>query len=161
MNHERQAVPRPAARVLLLDTEDRVLLFSGVDPAGARWWFPPGGGCEAGETAEETAHRELFEETGLRGVRLMCELGHRRGIASWEGATYDCQERWFLARVEPFTPDIGGFTEQEKRLVSAPRWWTVAELERTEDRLVPRSLAALVRDLLQNGPPAHPVEIEF
>lgn len=32
-------------------------------------WGIPGGGMELGESLEETAHRELFEETSLRAKK--------------------------------------------------------------------------------------------
>jgi hypothetical protein len=36
---------RHSVRVLLLDDDDRLLLFAGEEPAtGARFWFPVGGG---------------------------------------------------------------------------------------------------------------------
>ena len=59
-------VVRPTARVLLLDDADRVLMFCGNDPAdpGSRFWYPPGGGIEPGETPEVAARREVLEETG-------------------------------------------------------------------------------------------------
>jgi 8-oxo-dGTP diphosphatase len=44
---------------------DDVLLVRRAKPPGAGQWSLPGGAQELGETAEECARRELFEETGL------------------------------------------------------------------------------------------------
>jgi 8-oxo-dGTP pyrophosphatase MutT (NUDIX family) len=150
---------RPGARVLVLDGADRVLLFASVDDDGRRFWYPPGGGSEPGETAEETARRELWEETGLRDVELGAEIWRRRGLASWGGVTYDCRERWFLARVAECRVDTRGFTEQEQRSIAVHRWWTVGELASTADRLVPDNLAELVCGLLHDGPPERPIDL--
>ena len=49
---------RQAARVVLLDDRDRVLLFRGFDPADpdrGSWWFTPGGGINPGESLEAAA----------------------------------------------------------------------------------------------------------
>lgn len=46
---------RQAARVVLLDDRDRVLLFRGFDPADpdrGSWWFTPGDGIKPGESLE-------------------------------------------------------------------------------------------------------------
>ena len=64
---------RTAARVMLLDDADRVLLLSGTDPAvtaggSYRWWITPGGGVETGRGPAGAALRELAEETGLHLV---------------------------------------------------------------------------------------------
>ncbi|HEY3281859.1 MAG TPA: NUDIX domain-containing protein [Armatimonadota bacterium] len=49
--------------VLVLDTEGRLLLHRRSDNG---CWGIPGGCMEPGETLEETARREVLEETGLR-----------------------------------------------------------------------------------------------
>ena len=60
---------RNAARVILLDAHDRVLLLHGcdADQRERTWWFTVGGGLDAGESALDAAVRELREETGYEG----------------------------------------------------------------------------------------------
>lgn len=51
------------AGVFVFDKEGRVLLHLRPDKEG---WAHPGGFMELNESVEETARREVFEETGLR-----------------------------------------------------------------------------------------------
>ncbi len=144
----------------MIDPAERVLLLAGKDDAGRPFWFTPGGGQEASETTEATLRRELREETGLVDVALGAELWRRRGAATWGGITYDCRERCFLARVAAFAPETSGFTELERREIAGVRWWSVEELATATDRLVPGSLAELVRAVLRDGPPPRPLILE-
>jgi 8-oxo-dGTP pyrophosphatase MutT (NUDIX family) len=48
--------------VLVLDAQNRLLMMKRSDSSN---WGVPGGAMELGETTEETARRELLEETGL------------------------------------------------------------------------------------------------
>lgn len=54
--------------ILLEDGQGRVLLQLRSD--NHRWCFSAAGSMEPGESAEETARRELLEETGLTANRL-------------------------------------------------------------------------------------------
>ncbi len=59
---------RVCAKVLLVDSQHRVLLFSGIDrqlPEAPPVWFAVGGALDDGESVEEAAIRETLEETGL------------------------------------------------------------------------------------------------
>lgn len=53
--------------VLILDEHNRLLMMKRTDSGN---WGIPGGAMELGESAEETARRELFEETGLEAGNL-------------------------------------------------------------------------------------------
>ena len=59
--------PVPATCVILTDPSDHVLLVKRSVEPGVGLWCLPGGFIELGETPEDSALRELTEETGITG----------------------------------------------------------------------------------------------
>ncbi|WBW96432.1 NUDIX hydrolase [Oceanirhabdus sp. W0125-5] len=57
------------AVTIIMDTENRILLQKRKTTSYGMWGIP-GGLMELGESAEETARREVFEETGLTVGKL-------------------------------------------------------------------------------------------
>ncbi len=147
---EVQAViERAAARVLLLDGQDRVLLFLGCDPAepdAGSWWFTPGGGLEAGESPRDGAVREVFEETGLQlSVDDLTGPVHEATVEfSLEGRRYRQTGQFFVAHIDAHEVDTAGFSELEQSFVLDHRWWTRADLRTTKDTVYPAVLADLL-----------------
>ena len=60
--------PQPASSAII-ERDGRYLLVLRSNPPSAAMFAFPGGRGEEGETAAETALRELFEETGIRGEK--------------------------------------------------------------------------------------------
>lgn len=143
--------PRPSARVVLTDASGRVLLFQGFDPARPQelFWFTVGGGVEDGEELRDAAVRETFEETGvkLEPSSLVGPVWRRRAVFSFDGETFDAEEWFFHASVDSVSVDTSGFNDVENATVSGYRWWSVEELEATEDTVYPVQLAELLPSL--------------
>lgn len=51
--------------VLIFNQHNQILMGKRLDGVGSGTWSPPGGHLEFGETFEETAVRETFEEVGI------------------------------------------------------------------------------------------------
>lgn len=64
-----KAIPRIGLGVLVLD-RGHLLLGERKNAHGAGTWSPAGGHLEFGETPQEGAVRELFEETGMEALEL-------------------------------------------------------------------------------------------
>ncbi|WP_329455409.1 NUDIX hydrolase [Streptomyces sp. NBC_01497] len=156
------AEPRRVARVILLDSDERILLMHGHEPddPAKTWWFTPGGGLEGDETREQAVLRELAEETGITQLDLGPVLWRRTCSFPFDGRRWDQDEWYFLGRTAQTATDPAGLTELERRSVSGLRWWTCAELEATRETVYPTRLAGLLRTLLDEGPPGTPVMLD-
>ncbi len=144
---------RRGARVIILDDRDRVLLLQGHDADGPdrRWWFTVGGGIAEGESPTAAAVREAFEETGLAldPASLVGPVFTRSAVFDFFARTCRQDEVFFLARV-PGAVDLStsGWTDVERRVVDALRWWSLDALADVVEEVFPADLATLVSALL-------------
>lgn len=153
-------IDRHAARVLLLDRDDQLLLFRCEEPgAGRAFWITPGGGLEADETHEQAAARELFEETGLSNVAIGPCVWTRSHTFPWLGKTYRQHERFFLVRVDGHDVDCAAHTEDEQQVLTEHRWWSAESITQASDEyFAPRQLGTRLDELLANHP-ATPIDV--
>lgn len=145
-------VPRPAARILLVDARNRVLLFRFTPPDRAPLWCTPGGAVDPGESYEAAARRELWEETGLNR-----DCGRQVARRVVDFLTFDrvevtADERWF--RVDVDAHDVAGaaLTDQERELMAEARWFARDELADWPEVIYPADLLAMLEETDVHAP---------
>jgi 8-oxo-dGTP pyrophosphatase MutT (NUDIX family) len=147
-------IKRPVARVLLFDEQGRILLLFDPDPVRGAYWYPPGGRIEPGESPEQAARRELFEEMGLDVPHLGPVVLRRRARFMYGGQRLDQDEWHLLGRVESPTIIRGREGDSEAAAVTAHRWWSLSELRASREQFFPEGLAGIVERLQAEGFPS-------
>jgi 8-oxo-dGTP pyrophosphatase MutT (NUDIX family) len=136
--------PRQAGRAILRDDAGRVLLIHFVLP-NMTFWATPGGGMEPGETPLAAAIRELREELDI-AVALEGPVHRAVGIFEFEGVLIENTDHFFTGRWNG-TPCLIGATESESAALTQARWWTIEEIEDSQEAIFPRDLAEVLRRL--------------
>jgi 8-oxo-dGTP pyrophosphatase MutT (NUDIX family) len=139
---------RPAARLIVLDPAGRALMFRYDVPGRAPFWVTAGGECNPGESFEDAARRELFEETGIAADPGPQIARMTPQFITVEGEPVQADERFFLVRVSEARIDTAGHTATEQALMTQHRWFTLAELEAWPEAVYPVELAAMIRSAI-------------
>ena len=143
-------VHRRGARVLLVDhTQEvpRLLMILGHDPdAPTRtFWFTPGGGLEAGESAREAAVRELAGGKGfvLCTHELRGPVWTRTAVFDFASLPYSQTEDLFvasLADAEAHERAEAIWTAQEVEAIDEVAWLTLEQLRADPREVFPACL---------------------
>ena len=162
MTTGRDIIERHAARIVVIDRDDRVLLFRCEEPGADRsFWITPGGGLEGEETHEQAARRELREEIGYEAAKLGPCIWTRSHTFPWLSKTYRQHERFYLLRIDGHEVDLAGHTEEELVVLTEHRWWRLDDLLTAQRKLAfaPRRIGDLLVPILRGQLPDTPVDV--
>jgi 8-oxo-dGTP pyrophosphatase MutT (NUDIX family) len=142
---------RPSSRLLVLNSDKQVLLFRFEPKSGPLtghvFWATPGGGLDAGESFEDAARRELYEEVGIQVSHPGPQIAQRTAhFALPTGELVEADERYFLIDAQNNIVCEEHRTELEREVMVAHRWWSQAELQFTPEQIWPEDLAAMLID---------------
>lgn len=143
---------RNAARVIVLDDRDRLLLLR-YDDNGV-FWAVPGGSLEDGEDYHQAALRELAEELGVREVILSPQIAERSKEHLIGNQSVREIERYFVVRLN--TEDIDPDRATQPDQILSRRWWSLDELRQSDQTIYPIGLLDLVT---ASSPTAHLISL--
>jgi 8-oxo-dGTP pyrophosphatase MutT (NUDIX family) len=145
---------RLASRVILIGPKQTVLYLRAREPkSGKIFWVMPGGGLDRGESFEEAARRELFEEAGCRLSIGPC-VWFRRHKHEWNGQPADQYERFFVAHTDSSVVE----PKHQDGYISNHKWWTLDELRSSGEEFAPRTVAELLPDIIKGDYPDQPID---
>lgn len=132
---------RITARVVLLNTQNKILLLK-MNSLDGVFWLTPGGQMEENETPLEAAKRELFEETGIKSAEFVTPHSwYCEDLRTMNGVPTLFKEHIFLAYAQEEKVEVlSNPDEFERKIVLGFAWWDVVEFRQKGETLFPKVL---------------------
>jgi 8-oxo-dGTP pyrophosphatase MutT (NUDIX family) len=133
-----------------------------LDP-GKPWlkspfWVTLGGKIEEGEDVLNAARREIVEETGFQEIEVIAAVWYGEQVIEKKGEPIKLLETFVVARTSSasLSPGDESWTPEERSVILEMRWFSLEELERGAEIVLPPVLSKLIRGVAMqthSGPP--------
>ena len=154
---------RKSSRAIVLNKMNQIFLFQyrfDYLADGETIWITPGGSLEEDETFQEALKREFFEEMGVQLDNDCPEIYYRNPLYTLKsGETVQSIEKFFLVCVEDEQFSYANWTESEKKRMLEGKWWSIEEIQRSEDTFFTKDIIKILTELSNNKIPSEAQEI--
>lgn len=138
---------RNSVKLILLNENNELLLMSTDDKKiqgkdgnyNGRFWQMVGGKIEEGETLEEAAYRELYEETGLKKeeVEVKDIVWYGEVDLMMHGKLTKVKQSFVIARTFNKNVSLENLTEEEKPICNKLEWFSLDKIKKCADIIYP------------------------
>lgn len=151
-NHHPRNIHKPARAVreysaggVVFRTTTKGVEFLLIEDLKGRWSVPKGH-VEAGETLEQTALREIGEETGLKDTQIVEKLDKVHFFYRFEGRLIFMTT--FIYLIEALNPDEPIVVEESEGIVGA-RWFSTTKAQQILEYKDLKNLMARSVDIIK------------
>jgi 8-oxo-dGTP pyrophosphatase MutT (NUDIX family) len=152
-----RVIERQAARLVVVSSLGRLLLLRLEPESRDGFWVTPGGGLDEGESFEEAAARELFEEVGRDDLTVGPCVWTQKVAFTWDDWRVTQFERSYLVQAEEEFDSRA--VEPGIEPITGSAWFGVDDLNVTDEVIYPTGIGALLARLLTDGPPSEPISL--
>lgn len=150
---------RSAVRAVILSPDDEILLarmqYSNTEPL----WLTPGGGLEGDEDPVPALRRELNEEIFVSDWDIGPLIWTREHRLTFNKRDICVDEVFYLIRSAKFDPPKAMPDENENQHFHGYRWWSIADINASDETFVPLELGKYLPALIEGLVPANPINV--